>query len=141
MIVTLGAIVISTQTPANVALGHHIGGSLRATLVQFLVGTAVMAGVVAVAGGGFTGLTTDRTWWHYLGGVAAAVFVTAAILTLKPLGLTVQFTGIVSGQVMGALAIDHFGLLGVERRPISLWPIVGLGIMLTGLAVVVVTRD
>ncbi len=141
LVVTIGAIVISAQTPANVALGHQIGGSLRASFVQFAVGTTVMAAVVAVAGGGFGGLTVDHTWWHYLGGVAAVLFVTAAIFTLKPLGLTVQFTGIVTGQVIGALTIDHLGLLGVERRPITLWPVVGLGIMLVGLAVVVVTRD
>jgi transporter family-2 protein len=141
LIVTAGAIVISAQTPANVALGHQIGGSLRASFVQFAIGTTVMAAVVAIAGGGFGGLTVDRTWWHYLGGVAAVVFVTAAIFTLKPLGLTVQFTGIVTGQVAGALAIDHFGLLGVERRPISLWPIVGLAIMIVGLTVVVATRE
>lgn len=141
LIVTLGAIVISAQTPANVALGHQIGGSLRASFLQFAVGTAVMAAVVAVAGGGFGGLTVDRTWWHYLGGIAAVIFVTAAIFTLKPLGLTVQFTGIVTGQVIGALVIDHLGLLGVDRRPITLWPLVGLGIMLVGLSVVVATRE
>ena len=141
IIVTIGAVVISMQTPANVALGHQIGGSLKASFVQFVVGAGIMAAIVAVAGGGFSGMTGDRVWWHYLGGVAAAVFVTAAILTLKPLGLTLQFAGIVTGQVVGALVIDHLGALGVERRPITLWPVVGLGIMLVGLAVVIGTRE
>ena len=140
-IVTFGAIAISTQTPANVALGGQVGGSLRAAFVQFAVGTAIMAGVVTVAGGGFSGVASDRTWWHYLGGIAGAVFVTAAIFTLKPLGLTLQFAGIVTGQVIGALTIDHLGLLGTDRRPVTLWPLVGLAIMLVGLTVVITTRD
>ena len=138
LVVTLGAVVISMQTPANVALGQQIGGSLKATLVQFAIGTAVMGAVVAVAGGGFGGIASDRVWWHYLGGFCAVVFVTASIFTLKPLGLTLQFAGIVTGQVIGALTI---GWLGVERRPLTLWPLVGLGIMLLGLTVVITTRD
>jgi transporter family-2 protein len=141
IVVTLGAVVISMQTPANVALGLQIGGSLKATLVQFAIGTAVMGAVVALGGGGFGGIASDRVWWHYLGGFCAVVFVTASIFTLKPLGLTLQFAGIVTGQVIGALTIDNFGWLGVERRPLTLWPLVGLGIMLLGLTVVITTRD
>jgi transporter family-2 protein len=133
----LAGVVISAQSPPNVALGNVIG-PLRASFVQFVVGTLVMAVVVIAFADGFGGITADRTWWHYLGGITSAFFVTLAILTLKPLGLTLQFAGIITGQVVGALAIDHFGLLGVQRRPIGLLHLVGL--LLMGAGLVVVTR-
>jgi transporter family-2 protein len=95
-----------------------------------------MGVVVALFAGGFSGITADRTWWHYIGGITAAFFVTAAILTLKPLGLTLQFAGIITGQVIGAMTIDNFGLLGVQKRPITPLHLVGLALMGAGLAVV-----
>jgi bacterial/archaeal transporter family-2 protein len=137
LLAALAGAVISAQSPPNVALGNVIG-PLRASFVQFVVGTVLMGVVVALFAGGFGGILEDRTAWHYLGGITAAIFVTLAILTLKPLGLTLQFAGIITGQVIGALAIDHFGLLGVQRRPIGLLHLVGLALMGAGL--VVVTR-
>ncbi len=134
-VAAIAGVVISAQSPPNVALGNVIG-PLRSSFVQFVVGAAVMAVVVVLFAGGFSGITADRTPWHYVGGVTAAIFVTAAILTLKPLGLTLQFAGIITGQVVGAMTIDHFGLLGVQRRPITALHLVGLGLMAAGLVVV-----
>jgi uncharacterized membrane protein YdcZ (DUF606 family) len=38
--------------------------------------------------------------------------------------------------MIGALIVDHFGLFGLERRAIGPWRILGTGLLLFGLALI-----
>src|SRR5436305_5387463 len=97
LLATLAGAVIASQAPTNAALGREIG-SLRAALVNFAVGGAALLVVVLVIGGGLGGVLSDATRWHYLGGLAGAMFVSVAIVTLLPLGATLQTSAIICGQ-------------------------------------------
>lgn len=131
---TLAGAVIATQAPTNAALGRSIG-DLRAVVVNFLVGGLAIVVVALVIGGGLGGISGDPVRWHYLGGLAGAGFVTVAILTLRPLGATLQTAAIILGQLTMAAVVDHYGLLGVQVRPLTAAHAGGLGLLAAGIAV------
>lgn len=134
---TLAGAVIATQAPTNAALGRSIG-DLRAVVVNFLVGgIAIVVVALAIGGGlgGLGGISGDSVRWHYLGGLAGAGFVTVAVLTVRPLGVTLQTAAIIIGQLTMAAVVDHYGLLGVQVRPLTAAHAGGLGLLAAGIAV------
>jgi bacterial/archaeal transporter family-2 protein len=135
---TLAGAVIATQAPTNGALGRSIG-DLRAVVVNFAVGGIVIAVVALVVGGGLGGLGGDPVRWHYLGGLAGAGFVTVAVLTIRPLGATLQTAAIIAGQLTMAAVVDHYGLLGVQVRPLTAAHAGGLGLLAAGVAILAKT--
>ena len=108
LLAVVAGAVVASQAPTNGALGQKIGG-LRAALVNFAVGSMVLLVVVLVIGGGLGGLLDDPTRWHYLGGLAGAFFVTAAVITVAPLGVTLQTAAILLGQFAMSMVIDRYG--------------------------------
>jgi transporter family-2 protein len=64
------------------------------------------------------------------------MFVTAAILTIRPLGATLQTTAIIGGQISASVVIDRFGLLGLDARPIGMMHLVGIGLLAAGVTVI-----
>ena len=135
---TLAGAVVATQSPTNAALGRTIG-DLRAVVANFLVGGIAIAVVALAIGGGLGGLSGDPVRWHYLGGLAGAGFVTVAVLTVRPLGVTLQTAAIIAGQLTMAAVVDHYGLLGVEVRPLTAAHAGGLGLLAAGVAVIAKT--
>ena len=131
---TLAGAVIATQAPTNGALGRSIG-DLRAVVVNFAVGGIAIAVIALLVGGGLGGLTGDPVRWHYLGGLAGAGFVTVAVLTIRPLGATLQTAAIIAGQLTMAAVVDHCGLLGVQVRPLTAAHAGGLGLLAAGVAI------
>jgi len=131
---TLAGAVIATQSPTNAALGRSIG-DLRAVVVNFLVGGLAVAAVALVIGGGLGGLSGDPVRWHYLGGLAGAGFVTVAVFTVRPLGVTLQTAAIIVGQLSMAAIVDHYGLLGVQVRPLTAAHAGGIGLLAAGVAI------
>lgn len=131
---TLAGAVIATQSPTNAALGRSIG-DLRAVVVNFLVGGIAIVLVALVIGGGLGGITGDSVRWHYLGGLAGAAFVVVAVLTVRPLGVTLQTAAIIIGQLTMAAVVDHYGLLGVQVRPLTAAHAGGIGLLAAGVAV------
>jgi transporter family-2 protein len=134
----LAGAVIATQSPTNAALGRSIG-DLRAVVVNFLVGGIAIVVVALVVGGGLGGISGDPVRWHYLGGLAGAGFVTVAVLTVRPLGVTLQTAAIIVGQLAMAAIVDHYGLLGVEVRPLTAVHAGGLGLLAAGVAILAKT--
>jgi len=135
---TLAGAVIATQAPTNAALGRSIG-DLRAVVVNFVVGGIAIAVVALLVGGGIGGLGGDPVRWHYLGGLAGAGFVTVAVMTIRPLGVTLQTAAIIAGQLTMAAVVDHYGLLGVQVRPLTAAHAGGLGLLAAGVAVIAKT--
>ena len=74
----------------------------------------------------------------WVGGFMGAFFVTAAVTLVPRLGVAMTFSLIISGQMMVALVLDHFGFLGLEQRPVTIPRILGI-LLITG-GVVLIRR-
>ena len=63
--------------------------------------------------------------------------MTVAILTVRTLGASGLTAAVITGQLAVSVTIDRFGLLGIARQPIALHRIVGLVLLVVGVALVV----
>jgi len=63
------------------------------------------------------------------------LFVITAIVTLVPLGVTLQTLTVITAQLTIAVVIDQFGLFGVDRRPLTFEHLIGICLALAGVFV------
>ncbi|ELY3998477.1 DMT family transporter [Cronobacter sakazakii] len=76
--------------------------------------------------------------WQLTGGLLGAGYVVILTVATPVIGIAMTMTmiGILAGQVFKSLIIDHFGLFGVERRPIDKLRLLALVFILAALALV-----
>jgi len=134
----IAGVLVGMQAPINSRLGRTIG-SVQAATFSFVAGTIALAIVASLFYGGLGsfGQVGKAPWWALVGGLLGAVYVTVAILTVRTLGVSGLTAIVIAGQLAAAVAIDRFGLLGIARQPISTGRIVGLGLLVAGVALVV----
>lgn len=130
--------LVGMQAPVNSRLGKTVG-SLQAASVSFLVGTAALLLVTSFYKGGLgdMGKLGNAPWWALVGGLFGAAYVTVAILTVQTLGASGLTAVVIGGQLAMSVLIDRFGLLGLQRQAIGASRILGLVLLVVGVALVV----
>ncbi len=129
---------VGLQAPVNARLGRQIG-ALQAATVSFTIGTLALILVASLSSGGLSGIgnATRAPWWALIGGVLGAFYVTVALLTVRTLGLSGLTAIVVTGQLVVAVIIDRFGLLGISKQHIDATRILGLVLLIVGVVLVV----
>jgi transporter family-2 protein len=129
---------LSLQPPINAAMARTLGSPLLAAVVSIAISLAVVIPVWLTAGQGAGDLTQLRAlpWWVLLGGVIGVVFVAGSVVVAPVLGIALFFVCVVAGQLLGATLVDHFGAFGVAPKPVDLWKLVGIALVLVGAALV-----
>ncbi|HVY64759.1 MAG TPA: DMT family transporter [Gammaproteobacteria bacterium] len=113
MAIVSGAL-IPVQAASNAALARAIGANVPfAALTLFAVATLATAAAVAVSGKGFPDAAALKTapWWSYSGGFIVAFYVFTITFLSPRLGVGTAIALVVTGQILAALTIDHFGLM------------------------------
>lgn len=75
-------------------------------------------------------------WANWLGGACGAVYIGLAIILLPVLGSTVFVALLVTGQMITALAFDHFGLFGLAERPMDPTKLLGVALLVGGVILI-----
>jgi bacterial/archaeal transporter family-2 protein len=124
---------LALQAPLNSLLGRSVG-NLQATIVAFVIGLVALLAVSVFAGGlGGIAHAGDAPWWALFGGgLIGAIYVASIVWTVRALGAGGLTAATIAGQFAVALFVDHFGWLGVERQPITLAKLAGLGLVAAG---------
>jgi len=124
---------LALQAPLNSLLGRTVGG-LQAAIVAFAIGLCALLAVSVLAGGvGGIANAGDVRWWVLVGGgLISALYVASIVFTMHALGAGGLTAATIAGQFAIALAVDHFGWLGVERQPITLVRLAGLALLAAG---------
>jgi len=130
--------LVGMQAPINSRLGRTVG-SVQAATFSFLVGTILLLLVVAFLRGGLGNFAHlgRAPWWALVGGLLGAVYVTVALIAVRTLGASGLTAVVITGQLAISVAVDRFGLLGVDRQPIGLHRVVGLVLLVAGALLVV----
>src|ERR687897_200940 len=100
--------MLPVQFGINAQLASWVGSPLRATLVSFVVGAAVLG----------------------------ALYVLGSVVTAPKLGAAALFAFILAGQALASLAVDHFGWVGFDEDPITPGRLLGMALVAAGLAAV-----
>lgn len=138
VIALIAGATIPMQGSVNNKLADVLDTPILAAFVSFVVGTVSLLIFVVVSGTGFGNLTSIRNAppIALVGGVLGAFFVTASVMLIPKLGVALTFSLIVAGQMVFTLIIDHFGLLGVPVREVSIARILGIALITAGVVLI-----
>ena len=110
--------------------GERIGSfeALAANLIfSAILATAVLL-VLRQSLAGF-GDALRSPWWYWIGGGGMGLVVVLTITVVTPrIGATATIGLLIAGQLAMGVAIDTYGLFGVDKVPLS-WPRI-LGVLL-----------
>ncbi|MFF7061548.1 DMT family transporter [Pseudomonas sp. NPDC008258] len=134
----LAGALIPLQASSNGALGRELGHPLWAALTSLIVSSAVLIATIAVLRIPQPSIAEALRgpWWLWIGGFSGAVYVAMATFLPPKLGASNYILFVMVGQVIAAMLIDHFGLLGLAVKPVNVIRLVGILIVLFGLIVV-----
>jgi transporter family-2 protein len=131
--------LVGMQAPVNSRLARSLGESLPAATISFVVGTIALVLITGLSKNGVSSLghIGKAPWWALIGGLLGAAYVTVAILTVRTLGASGLTAGVIGGQLAMSVVIDRFGLLGIPRQSIGASRVLGLVLLVVGIALVV----
>jgi len=136
LVVLLAGVGLAVQAPTNAALARAGGSVTLAALVSFLLGTGVLAAAWLVIDRTPPAALKGAPGWAWAGGLYGAGFVAAMAYATPRLGLAATLTLAVASQLATALALDHFGLLGLRAAPVSATRVAGVVLVLAGVLLV-----
>ena len=82
------------------------------------------------------GVAARIPWWAWSGGLFGAIFIGLAILLVPHLGAATFIALLVTGQMLASVAFDHFGWLGLARRPIDVPRLIGVALLIGGVVLI-----
>jgi bacterial/archaeal transporter family-2 protein len=136
-------IVIGTLLPVQASLNSELTRLLRhpflGAFISFFIGTITLSLIILfqrVPLGDLRRLS-DIPLPYYFGGMLGALFVGSSIFLIPRLGPTVLMGAFVTGQLIGSVLIDHFGLFNLPVYSITPQRIIGIILLFTGLFLVI----
>lgn len=129
---------ITLQTTLNSQLARGLGGdAVTAAMFSFAAGAISLGAISLLKGGLSASLATlpSQPLWSLAGGLIGACALFSYVVLAPRIGLSALLGLAIVGQLMSSQVIDHFGLLGAIRRPVSVMKLCGLSVMLAGLAI------
>jgi bacterial/archaeal transporter family-2 protein len=135
----LAGLASAVEPGQNAGLANAFARPLLAGMVSLLVSIAAIAVIMVVTGQ--LGLPeTDRLaqvpWWAWLGGLMSAGLTMAQLYISKAIGAATFLGLIVTAGVITSILLDHFGLVGFQVHPASLWRVLGGALMIGGVGLV-----
>lgn len=133
-------LLVGVQLAANAELGRILDSQIYAAFFSFLVGTTTLLLIVAFVDRSIQGLQGLQGIkvppWVFLGGILGAVYVLSNVFLVDALGTGRTVVAILFGQVSASLLIQFFGLFQSDKSSIPKVKILGLALMILGVALV-----
>ena len=119
--------------PMNGALRRSLENPWLASMISFLPIVAFLLVLFVCLPNPLpaTKSIAGMPWWAPLGGLLGAFAVVMGLLFVDKIGAG-PFAGLtITANILMSLAIDHFGLFGIEQHSLTTWRVVG-GVLMTG---------
>jgi transporter family-2 protein len=126
-------IATSFQSAANAGLSSRIGlgAALVLNTLVVLLGTVIFY-LCSGRDGPF--FPSGTPWYLYVGGLCGFIVILSLAFVFPKIGAGVTIAILVLGQGAAALAIDHFGLLGMPKEPVTFARAAGMFLACSGVA-------
>jgi len=144
MLVTIALLMgmlVPVQTAANARMRASVGPAFVVTLVSFIVSSLLLVAVSVALGLPILpaiGQAATVPWWGWTGGIIALFTITVTIYLFRTLGQLQTAILPLLGQLLFSLVIDHFGLFGSVRIPLSALRFFAMLLLITGVLLIVV---
>ncbi|MFD2574417.1 DMT family transporter [Spirosoma soli] len=135
----LTGLAVTVQGGVNANLRQAMNNPLLAAAISFGSGFLALILVLLTSSPAIPTLDTVRqvSWWKWTGGVIGAVYVTTVIISVPKIGTANLVSLSVAGQLLAAIVLDHFGLLGFTLHPANGWRLLGVALIMVGVLLVV----
>src|SRR5215467_14278486 len=130
--------LIPIQAATNAAFSKSIGTPLITGLMVFIVGLVGMFLFILLSRTAFPPRQQliSAPLYGYLGGIIVAAYVVMITILVPKIGVGTAIGLIVTGQIICAVMIDHFGLFNTVVRTVSPTRIAGMLLMIGGVYLV-----
>jgi transporter family-2 protein len=126
------------QQAVNSSLRAEIGSAWWAGFISYLGGTIVML---------IAALVLREPWVSkqmlqrshlisWSGGLFGAIYIAISIFLIPRFGTAMVIALLVTGQMLGSLTFDHFGLLGVPIHPATPPRLAGAALLIAGVVLI-----
>ena len=133
LLALLVGVGLTVQVGMNMTIARVVGTPLWASVANFGVGLVALLVTVMVLGSRPAPNTIGQVpLWAWFGGVLGAVYVASVTLLGPRIGGMTMVALAITGQLMAALAVDHFGVLGYPQIPVSSTRLLGAALLLAG---------
>jgi transporter family-2 protein len=138
LIVFFCGAVLPIQAGLNSRLGKSLDSPTFASMFSFLVGALAVAAYLPFTRESlsWSGLRSISIITWLGGGITGAFFITATMMALPRIGMALTFSLVVAGQMIIAVALDHFGILVAQQHAFNFWRFVGIVLIIVGVIVV-----
>ena len=131
---------LSVQTGLNSQLRAALGSPIMAALASFLVGSfaLMMYAFIFQRQQSIDCLINAKgiPYYKWVGGLLGACYVAGVILVAPRIGMANTTALIVAGQLLFALILDHFGLLGFMQHSFSVLRLLGVCFLVVGVTLI-----
>lgn len=130
----IGGAAITVQAGLNGQVARALGHPLWATLLSLAVSVLTILPMLVLFRVGVPNLSqiSGTPWWIWIGGALGAFFITAALIAAPQLGAVTFVAAVVMGQLLVSLILDQFAIAGFPERPISLFRVIGVCLVIAG---------
>ena len=136
------ALLAGAVLPVQVGLNHKMGKAVAspefASFISFFIGSVGLFVYLLVVKHDLSTITnsTSVDWYVWLAGLLGAFYVTSVIILAPKLGIALTFGLVVAGQMLLSIILDHFGLLGMQVKPINWGKILGISLLIAGVVII-----
>lgn len=132
LVAFLAGVAMAGQGTMNSAVSKAIGLS-ESTFIVHLIATIVMAAILILGFGNGDWSNYDKIpWYYYVGGILGVAITYGVVVSIAKLGAAVATTSIIVGQVLTACLLDHFGVFGLEKSPLTWLKLLGIVFLALG---------
>jgi len=131
-------LLIAVQAGVNSQLRMAIQHPVLAALISFLVGSILLFVIYLFTAKSTVPLSAIPSvgWWKLTGGALGAFYIVSIILIAPRIGAANTLCFAIAGQLISAILLDHFGLIGFPLREISVTRIAGALLIIGGVYLV-----
>lgn len=120
----------------NSGVARSVGNPYAATALMFAIAATIALGIALP----FYGLPTiaqlaGAPLISYGAGLLIGFYALSATVIIPRIGAATFIAFILIAQLLTSAVVDHFGLLGVAKRPIDLSKSIGIAVILIGIAI------
>ncbi|PZF73690.1 DMT family transporter [Taibaiella soli] len=126
--------LIPIQAATNAAFSKSVGNATITTLMVLIVG---LIGMFVFALLSRVAIPTrqqlaEAPGYSYLGGLIVATYIIMITILVPRIGVGTSIGLIVTGQIICAVVIDHFGLFKTTVQPVNVTRLAGMILMILG---------
>lgn len=134
----IGGAILPVQVALNTLLRRYVGEPMQVTFISYLAGTLASLSICFFARYPLPASTSlaQASWWMWTGGCLGTFYVWSTIFATPRIGAALALALTIAGQMIVALFLDHYGVIGLTKSAASPTRIAGVVFVVLGVSLV-----